>query len=415
MKKKLLSAVLLLAVVLSFALPSLAGTAYDSVRIRDGAGLISDSDFESIETELSSLSEEYGIELLIKTEAVEGELPEDGAVNALAEDCYVETFGGQNASCVLLYTLVSEDGSEISALLVEGDAKNIFDGDRQNGLLDGMILGDGSRRFSDFASECASILATTTPTTEAPTLGTNSATAVTEDKYDESRLIDNARFLNSADYAETYSKLCEASRRHGTELFICTEKRNYEVTVSDAEAAADAFYKTLFGVSEQECVILYVIDDTAEGDCAYIFTSGTKSRAAVNNSAKDHLLNDTLAGKDKSSRFVDYIDECERLFAQYEASGKEYKAPFNWFMNILVCLLIGFVIALVVVLIMRGKLKSVRMKDNATDYAVPGSMQVTDARELYLYSTVVATPKPKDNDSSSSGGSSSHSGSGGRI
>ena len=79
-----------------------------------------------------------------------------------------------------------------------------------------------------------------------------------------------------------------------------------------------------------------------------------------------------------------------------------------------ISLVIGFVIAIIVVLVMKGKLKSVRMKDNATDYTVPGSMNITDGHELYLYSTVVATPKPR-NDSSSGSGGSSHGGGGGRV
>ena len=107
------------------------------------------------------------------------------------------------------------------------------------------------------------------------------------------------------------------------------------------------------------------------------------------------------------------VETC-RLLADYAATGKEYKAPFEWGKAILISLVIGFVIAIIVVLVMKGKLKSVRMKDNATDYTVPGSMNITDGHELYLYSTVVATPKPR-NDSSSGSGGSSHGGGGGRV
>lgn len=235
--------------------------------------------------------------------------------------------------------------------------------------------------------------------------------------FDEIRIIDNADFLTEADYVSVYTKLCDASRKYGVELFIYTEKVGYEVSVDDVERFADKYYKELFGgVTGKESVILYVVDDTMESDCAYIYTSGSKCRAAISDSAVQHIIENALRDGGKSDRFVLYADECVRLFDLYQTTGKEYKEPFGWFGAIVISLGIGFVIALVVVLVMKGKLKTVRFRNDATDYTVPDSMNVTDERELYLYSTVVATPKPKNNDSdSSSGSSSSHGGGGGRI
>ena len=48
--------------------------------------------------------------------------------------------------------------------------------------------------------------------------------------FDEIRIIDNADFLTEADYATVYTKLCDASRKYGVELFIYTEKSNVEET-----------------------------------------------------------------------------------------------------------------------------------------------------------------------------------------
>ena len=229
------------------------------------------------------------------------------------------------------------------------------------------------------------------------------------------RVIDEADFMTQEDYETVYQKFRETSKRYGTELFIYTAKSEDEVSVSEVEDLADELYKKLFdNVTGKECVILYVVDDPMESDCAYIYTSGSKTRAAINNVAVQRLIENSLRGGGKSSRFVAYANECESLLARYEESGKEYKEPFAWFKFVIISLVIGFFIALIVVLVMKSKLKSVRMQNNATDYTVPDSMIITDERELYLYSTVVATPKPDDNDSSSSD-SSSHGGGGGRI
>jgi len=76
--------------------------------------------------------------------------------------------------------------------------------------------------------------------------------------------------------------------------------------------------------------------------------------------------------------------------------------------------LVGFGISLIVVLCMKGQMKSVRFKPDAQSYVVPGSMQVTQRVDMYLYSNTVRTARPKNN---SSGGSSgrSHGGGGGRF
>ena len=234
--------------------------------------------------------------------------------------------------------------------------------------------------------------------------------------FDEIRIIDNADFLTEVDYATVYTKLCDASRKYGVELFIYTEKSNVEETDENINRYVRNLYNEIFdNEAGKDCVILYVIDDTAELDLSCIYSNG-KAKAAVNFDAQERLR-ETLRDGGKSDRFVLYADECIRLLDLYESTGKEYKEPFGWFGAIVLSLGIGFIIALIVVLAMKSKLKTVRFSNNATDYTVPDSMNVTDERELYLYSTVVATPKPKESDSSSSSSDSSDGGisSSGRV
>lgn len=83
---------------------------------------------------------------------------------------------------------------------------------------------------------------------------------------------------------------------------------------------------------------------------------------------------------------------------------------------VVICLPIGFVIAIIAVLIMALKMKTVRARNQAGDYVRAGSYQVNFSRDIFLYSHVTRTPKPKP--SSSSGGSSggrSTGGAGGKI
>lgn len=73
----------------------------------------------------------------------------------------------------------------------------------------------------------------------------------------------------------------------------------------------------------------------------------------------------------------------------------------------LASLAIGFVIALIVVSVMKGKLKSVRPQNAAADYVRPGSMRLTESQDLFLYTHTTRTARPKDNDHSSGGGGGS--------
>ncbi len=238
--------------------------------------------------------------------------------------------------------------------------------------------------------------------------------------YDNYRISDHAGFLNDSDSSDVRKLLNGFSDEYGVECFVYTESVGYEVSESMADATCDEIYEAIFGHTAkqtvEDCVILYVVDDSLEEDYAYIATWG-KGHAIINDDAVSHIISDVLAGKsdDKSGRIVDFAEELGVLFSDYEESGEPYKEPFSFGVSLIIALAAGFLISLVVVLIMKGKLKSVHMKYDADDYTVPDSMNITDERDLFLYSSVVVTPKPKNNDSSSGGSSSSHGGGGGRI
>ena len=82
----------------------------------------------------------------------------------------------------------------------------------------------------------------------------------------------------------------------------------------------------------------------------------------------------------------------------------EKKLGFNPGAALLIAAIVGLVAAVVVVLILRGQLKTVRAQRGAADYTRPGSMQITSRYENFLYRTVDRTAKPKDNGGSGSGG-----------
>lgn len=110
------------------------------------------------------------------------------------------------------------------------------------------------------------------------------------------------------------------------------------------------------------------------------------------------------------------VDDLDNMKAAYDDS-ETYAGGVRGYLSVvekclgfdpagalLLAAIVGIVIALVVVLILRGQLKSVRSQRGAADYTRPGSMQLTSSYEHFLYRTVDRTAKATDNDSSSGGG-----------
>jgi uncharacterized protein len=123
-----------------------------------------------------------------------------------------------------------------------------------------------------------------------------------------------------------------------------------------------------------------------------------------------------LSDGEYADAFTIYADLCDDFFTQAK-TGQPYdvghmpKEPFNIAWNLFVAAIVGFVIALIATNIMKGKLKTVRFQSAANSYVKANSMNVTESRDLFLYTQVARHAKPKE--TSSSGGSSTHTSSSG--
>ena len=94
-----------------------------------------------------------------------------------------------------------------------------------------------------------------------------------------------------------------------------------------------------------------------------------------------------------------FVNTAKSILEDYE---KE-KASWTW-KTPLICFGAGAVVALIVVLVMAAQHKSVRRKAQAGDYVIPGSFQLSQCLDLYLYQTT--TRRRRTQSSGSSGGSS---------
>ena len=83
------------------------------------------------------------------------------------------------------------------------------------------------------------------------------------------------------------------------------------------------------------------------------------------------------------------------------ADGSGSSESFNIGKTILISLVIGVVAAFIATSVMKGQLKTVRKQTRAENYVKHGSLNITEANTLYLYSNVTRVAKPKNNSSSS--------------
>lgn len=168
---------------------------------------------------------------------------------------------------------------------------------------------------------------------------------------------------------------------------------------------ADDFYDYCgYGYGENDDGLLVLYKDGEEGERElYITTHGT-AIDVFDDEVIDTLLygmKDYLVYDEFMEAFNYYTDECEYYLEDYYTVGVD----LIW---IPICLIGGFILAMIITLIQKAGLKSVRRRYNATEYVRRGSMKITNANDIFLYRNITRTEIPKES-------SSTHKSSSGRT
>ena len=167
--------------------------------------------------------------------------------------------------------------------------------------------------------------------------------------------------------------------------------------------------------------ILYLVSLT-EGEW-YILTNGACHDRISNWDAEEmgEILVEYLRDGDYYEAFYLFPELADRFMSASESAIGGVDGPTavyethskNYGKTIAICMVVGLLIGGISVGIMASMMKSVRPQNSAAEYTRPGSMVLTNQRDIFLYSHVTRTPKPKS--SSSGGGGGSRGGAGGRI
>ncbi len=212
-------------------------------------------------------------------------------------------------------------------------------------------------------------------------------------------LIDTADILTASEEDTLREKLTEISGKFSVDIAVVT------VNGTDGKSATSYinsyFDNSDLGYGSSRDAVLFLIDMDARE--FRILSNGDIGAAAVSESDIDSItdmVTSDLSNGNYFSAFNSFADECE-----YQINGQINGFPFQTGRNLIICVVIGLVAAFIVTGNMKGKLKTVKKKDEAASYLKQGSLSVTESKDVFLYSRVTQTRREKEESSSSSGSS----------
>ncbi len=227
-------------------------------------------------------------------------------------------------------------------------------------------------------------------------------------------ITDNASLLTEEEFNQLSQKLEEVNNENECDIIILT------VTSLDGKTAQeysdDYFDYNSFGFGDDNSGILLTIDITSRK------WAMTTTGAAINMFSDSKLKRISenfvkyLSNGEYYDAFLSFIEDSEEVISAESWSYSSEDSGFPWIL-VVIASLIAFVIALIVVLVFKAQLKSVRYNRDAQSYVLPQTLNITSSNDIFLYSTVTKTAKPEPQNSTVHTGSSgtSHGGASGSF
>ncbi len=247
---------------------------------------------------------------------------------------------------------------------------------------------------------------------------------------------DFADLLSQEDEDTLNYKLEQLSELYSCEVAILTVNSTDGKDIT--EFADDYYDYNGFGYGDNDDGIMLVVDmggreyaTTTHGVAIEIFTD-------YNLSQLDNAFVGELSAGNYTNAFIAFYEKCEKIFIDYEYYQNNYDGGYVYIPDddgvnsdnddyednntnsiteifslkwIIISVVIGIIVAAGYTSVLQSQLKTVKSKPSASDYVVPGSVQITQQRDVFMYRDVKKTPKPKNNTSSGRSGGSSFGGS----
>lgn len=244
--------------------------------------------------------------------------------------------------------------------------------------------------------------------------------------------VDSAEVLTTDELETLKSKLAQISDENNIDVGVVTV--DYLDGKSAQEFANDLFEQNKFGKGENRDGILLLV---ATEDREWAMSTHGSAKEAFNEEGLDYLSGEFLpylSDDDFYSAFENFADNAQELGTMYVAGDPygegEYVDDENYPVDeniveeekginnevwIPLSIVMGCAISLIIMMMYKSQLKSVKSESRADDYLM--DMKLVKSQDIFLYRTVTRTMRPKNTDTggSSSGGGSSYGGSSGSF
>lgn len=232
-----------------------------------------------------------------------------------------------------------------------------------------------------------------------------------------SRLVDEADIFTDAEEAELVGMLDKLSTECTFDIVVVT------VDSLDGEGAEDYaddyFNYNGYGMGENYDGALLLI--SMEDRQWHISTCGYGIAALSDNDL--YQIEEEMVPYLSSGEYVEAIENYAWICAGYVQEAKEAGVVYDEtasegmgvFSALVSSLVIGFLLAFIPMLVMKSKMKSVKMRNEAADYMDRESRKITRSHDRFLYHTInkVYTPKEEHSSIHTSSSGRSHGGRGG--
>ncbi len=227
----------------------------------------------------------------------------------------------------------------------------------------------------------------------------------------EDRLVDLAGVIGDEKESKLKSKLDSISEEWNCDVAIVFVE---SLQGKDVTAYADDFYDyNGYGMGTDDSGILLLI---SRGDREWAISTYGKGIKVFTDKEQSYIMDRVqpeLKNNDYYNAGSTFASLCEESLELYDKTGKGHDTR-NFLKAFWYCCVFSGVVALLCIIGMIGKLKTVKFQKGARDYVKRGSMHITSQKDLFLYRNVTKTVKQTSSGSSGSSGSSTHRSSSGR-